>query len=158
MLQWDAWNPIGLNSGEGPIVAYKVYDTITMTLLLTESVTTDTTSLISGLIQNLTPDTAYTFEVRPVREGPGGEGIATRSVPVMTLPVATVQPPKPPMVQTTTSSKLTTEGQSMSYTIMTRKNAKITSVPGGIKVHYFLSLYSVSPKKNSNDNEEGNKR
>ena len=101
VLEWDAWNPDGLDSGDGPIVAYNVYDTRSMTLIQTEVVTPDVIPPISRLIQNLSPSTLYNFEVRPVREGLGGEGTATRFVVVFTASLTAEPQPQP---QVTTSS------------------------------------------------------
>ena len=89
VLEWDTWNPDAGDSGDGPIVAYNVYDTHSMTLIQTEVVTQEMISPITRLIQNLTPSTIYHFEVRPVREGPGGEGTATRFVTVFTASLST---------------------------------------------------------------------
>ncbi|XP_072034064.1 uncharacterized protein [Amphiura filiformis] len=105
-IQWDAWNPNNGDTGDGPVIGYIIYDEITMTKL--HSVTTVYVGVtLSRNIVGLTPNTYYQLTVRPVREGPGGEGFATHSVAFITLPSPTLSSPiYPPSTARTTTERL----------------------------------------------------
>ena len=135
MLEWDAWNQDAGDSGDGPIVAYNVYDRISMMQFQTEVVTQDVISPIQILIQNLSPVAVYNFEVRPVREGLGGEGTATQNVQVFTAPSPTN--PSPPHSQVTTeisTSRTVTKAFMPTNTVETPKGRATAKTKG---IHFY---------------------
>ena len=85
MIEWDAWSLEAGDTGDGPIVAYNIYDLISGTLIESVTINSETATPISVSMQNLSPNTVHNVNVRPVREGPGGEGSSTQFVVVKTL-------------------------------------------------------------------------
>ena len=90
-LKWNAWNPDNGDIGDGPIVAYNVYEFASP--LISVAAVANSHPTIEVFISTLTPGTAYSLYVRVEREGPGGEGPLSKAVSFTTLATdAPVQP------------------------------------------------------------------
>ena len=106
-LKWNAWNQDNGDIGDGPIVAYNVYETNSPFPLKRVIASPDLAPLILATIENLMAGTVYYFYVTVEREGPGGEGPVGRMVEVTT---STADLPIQPKL-TTTSVGGRTEGR-----------------------------------------------
>ena len=86
LLQWIAWDENPLDSGEGPVIAYKVYEVSGLVETMTVPVLDPTSSPISVVVEQLTPETSYRFYLTCVRDGEGGEGSPSQFTSATTLP------------------------------------------------------------------------
>ena len=83
-IQWDAWDPY-TDTGDGPIVAYNVYDIESQPTRIT-IISANMGSKVSANVTDLSPETLYVFCIRVERVGAGGEGPCSY-VSFTTLPV-----------------------------------------------------------------------
>ncbi|XP_071800048.1 uncharacterized protein [Asterias amurensis] len=101
---WNAWNSSPMDSGDGPIVSYKVYYSPGSSSPWIEAGTVPVTDqskvTFIYVVQPLEANTSYRFSVAAVREGQGGEGPMSPESSIQTLP----PPPAPSTTALTTVS------------------------------------------------------
>ncbi|XP_038066573.1 tyrosine-protein kinase receptor Tie-2-like [Patiria miniata] len=99
-VSWQAWDYNAMDTGDGPVIAYKVYYSLASPISWmaadTVMVTDPPQIMYSSNVQLLEPNTQYVFSVAAVREGPGGEGPSSPATLKMTLPGP---PPSPTTAQ-----------------------------------------------------------
>ncbi|XP_072047315.1 uncharacterized protein [Amphiura filiformis] len=130
-VSWDAWGTNAEDTGDGPVVAYNVYNVGSPTVVAT--VAAQQQAVYSAVVGDLTPNTLYRFYVTV--EGTNGEGQPSQFVEVTTLPVTT-QPTtttNPPTTQAPTTltpnaqtTKTTTVGNIQTTKKMTTMQAPVT--------------------------------
>ena len=123
-LLWNAWGVNPLDSGEGPVIAYKVYEVSGLVESITVPVLDPTSSPISVVVEPLTHETVYRFYTTCVRDGEGGEGSPSQFTTVTTLP-GTI--PTIPQRQTTTSVPIATTQQAPTLPTMKSPTATMTT-------------------------------
>ncbi len=101
-LSWDAWGTYPEDEGDGPVIAYNVYDLESLSVVASLAMSS-TQTVYTAIISSLTPDTLYRFYIKV--EGPNGEGPPSSFVEVTTLPLTTQ--PQPTTKPTTTQSPST---------------------------------------------------
>ena len=90
-VTWNAWNSSPMDSGDGPIVSYRVYfvpaSSSSWTEAGTVSVTDQSKVTYTYVVQQLEANTSYRLSVAAVREGQGGEGPMGPESSIQTLPL-----------------------------------------------------------------------
>ena len=90
-VTWNAWNSSPMDSGDGPIVSYKVYYSPSSSSSWNEagtvSVTDQSKVTYTYVVQQLEANTSYRLSVAAVREGQGGEGPMGPESSIQTLPL-----------------------------------------------------------------------
>ena len=87
-VTWNAWNSSPMDSGDGPIVSYKVYYSPSSSSSWNEAGTVSVTDQSNTyVVQQLEANTSYRFSVAAVREGQGGEGPMSPESSIQTLPL-----------------------------------------------------------------------
>ncbi|XP_072047336.1 uncharacterized protein [Amphiura filiformis] len=120
-VSWDAWGTYAEDTGDGPVVAYNVYNVGSPTVVATVAVSpTQPQTVYSTVVGDLTPNMLYRFYVTVIREGANGEGPPSKFVEVTTLPVTT-QP------TTTTNPPTTTKPTTQPKTNQVETTMKMTT-------------------------------
>ena len=147
ILEWDAWDPSAGDIGDGPVIAYYVYNTESFVTILAAVIVSPTQpqTVYIAVVGSLTPGTEYSFYVRVVREGVGGEGPPSTQFVTFTTLSSQPQPiTQPPALTTTmvipTTKTTTTSQMQTSQKLTTMQKPDRTSPASGMR---------TSPRRNT---------
>ncbi|XP_038066572.1 angiopoietin-1 receptor-like [Patiria miniata] len=120
IVSWQAWDS-NVDAGDGPVIAYKVYYSLTSPISWTVAnnvtVASPPQTWYSSTVQPLQPNTEYMFSMAVVREGPGGEG------PRSPITTRTTLPESPP--SETTTGPTTSESSIITTPESTKSNTDV---------------------------------
>ncbi|XP_071800226.1 tyrosine-protein kinase receptor Tie-1-like [Asterias amurensis] len=145
-VTWNAWNSSLMDSGDGPIVSYKVYYSPGSSSPWIEAGTVPVTdqSKVTYIyvVPQLEANTSYRFSVAAVREGQGGEGPMSPESLIQTLPPpsATQEPVKSTQSLPVTQDPRTSDAVHLTMVTPTPYDAGISTA--------VLSCFRSNPDTN----------
>ncbi|XP_072037352.1 uncharacterized protein [Amphiura filiformis] len=132
-IQLNTWNPAAGDTGDGPVIGYKIYyaELPTGIRMLGGFIHQTQSPTVPVTITSLQPGTEYVIQVSAVREGPGGEGLPSPIVVVTTLPITTPSPStSSPLITasppSTSAPRRTTTAIPATLTVETSEETSIT--------------------------------